>query len=300
MIQPAAARPSYSLDNLNWITALVMALLHVGAFFALFHFTWTNLAVALVMYWLVVGMGVCVGYHRLLTHRGFKTSRAFEYVLVTLATFALEGSPIAWVTTHRIHHQHSDRDGDPHSPREGGFWAHMGWVLFGGRVNDAKALRGKYAPDLLADPYYRWLSTWHWVPMTLFGLALWAVAGHAIAAWAMVVRLVFGLHFTWLVNSATHMWGSRRFETRDDSRNSWWVALLTFGEGWHNNHHAHPVSARHGLAWWEIDVSWMALRVLRGMGLVWDLKVAKVAGIGVERLESPDKYTTLTNAPPAP
>ncbi len=266
----------YSLTSIHWLTAVIMVSLHLGAFWALLHITWSNVAAALFLHWVVVGLGVCIGYHRLLTHRGFKTSRAFEYFLVTCGTFALEGSPSAWVATHRMHHQHSDKEGDPHSPRDGGFWAHMGWILFGDRIHNTAAMRLKYAPDLEGDPYYCWLNTWHWVPMTIFGLGVWAAFGHGMAAWSMVVRMVFGLHFSWFVNSAAHMWGTRRFETRDDSRNNWWVALLTFGEGWHNNHHAHPVSARHGLAWYELDVAWLTLRCFQAAGLVKDIKVAKV------------------------
>jgi stearoyl-CoA desaturase (delta-9 desaturase) len=152
----------------------------------------------------------------------------------------------------------------------------MGWVLFGNRLHNQDPVSSKYAPDLAADAFYRWLTNWHWVPMAVVGVLTIIFAGWGMAAWVMCLRIVLGLHFTWLVNSATHMWGSRRFDTRDDSRNSWWVAMLTFGEGWHNNHHAHPVSARHGLAWWELDLSWLTLRLLRGLGLVWDVKVAKV------------------------
>ena len=271
-----SARPAYSLTTLHWITGAVMGILHVCAFWALFHFTWQNLAGAVALHFVAVGLGVCIGYHRLLTHRGFKTSKAFEYFLVTCGTCALEGSPIAWVATHRRHHQHSDREGDPHSPRDGGFWAHMGWVLFGDRVHYSEEVRQKYAPDLTSDPYYRWLITWHWVPMTVLGLGVWAAFGHGMAAWAMVLRMVVGLHFTWFVNSAAHMWGRRRFDTRDDSRNNWWVAVLTFGEGWHNNHHAHPVSARHGLAWYEFDLAWLTLRACRAVGLIWDVKTARI------------------------
>ncbi|MBA2301310.1 MAG: fatty acid desaturase [Acidobacteria bacterium] len=252
-----------------------MAALHVIAFGALFHFSWRNLAVLLLLHWVVVGLGISIGYHRLLTHRGFKTSKGFEYFLALCGSFALEGGPIFWIATHRVHHQHSDKDGDPHTPRDGGFWAHVGWVLFGHRPHNADPIESKYAPDLAGDPFYRWLTNWHWVPMTVVGLLMIALDGWALAAWGMCLRIVMGLHFTWLVNSATHMWGTRRFDTRDDSKNSWWVAILTFGEGWHNNHHAHPVSARHGLAWWEVDVSWMTLRVLKTLGVVWDVKVAK-------------------------
>ena len=253
-----------------------MASLHGIAIWTLFHFTWSRLIALVVVHWLVVGLGISIGYHRLLTHRGFKTSKPVEYFLALCGSFALEGGPIYWVATHRVHHQHSDKHGDPHTPREGGFWAHMGWVLFGNRLHNQEPVGSKYAPDLGVDAFYRWLTTWHWVPMTVVGLLVIALAGWGMAAWVMCLRIVLGLHFTWLVNSATHMWGSRRFDTRDDSRNSWWVAMLTFGEGWHNNHHAHPVSARHGLAWWELDISWLTLRLLKSLGLVWEVRVAKV------------------------
>jgi stearoyl-CoA desaturase (delta-9 desaturase) len=175
-----------------------------------------------------------------------------------------------------VHHKHSDHEGDPHTPNDGGFWAHVGWILFGDSNHNNTALMAKYAPDLASDPFYRWLNTWHFVPIIVLGLILLAVGGVPLVLWGIFFRVVFGLHATWLVNSATHMWGSRRFQTRDDSRNSWWVALLTFGEGWHNNHHAHPVSARHGLAWYEFDISWITLRALNAVGIVRDLKVAKI------------------------
>ena len=135
----------------------------------------------------------------------------------------------------------------------------------------------RYAPDLGRDVFFRWLTTYHWVPLTVLGLALLAFGGWPLVNWAIFLRVVLGLHATYLVNSATHMWGRRRFMTRDDSKNSWWVALLTFGEGWHNNHHAHPVSARHGLAWYEFDPTWLELKLLRALGLVWDVQAAKAS-----------------------
>src|SRR5205085_8225831 len=124
--------------------------------------------------------------------------------------------------------------------------------------------------------FYRWLNTYHWVPLTTVGLILLAVGGVPMVLWGIFLRVVVGLHGTWLVNSATHMWGTRRFETRDDSRNSWWVALITFGEGWHNNHHAHPTSARHGLAWYEFDPSWLLIKVLKACGVARAVKIASV------------------------
>ena len=269
-------RLPYNLTTMNYITAIVMALFHVCAIAALFFFSWTNFFVALALHWMAVGLGISLGYHRLHTHRGYKTSKTFEYFLAICGTLTLEGGPIFWVATHRVHHKHSDHEGDPHTPHDGGFWAHAGWILFGDSNHNNTAVMSKYAPDLSADPFYRWLNTYHFMTVVVVGLVLLAIGGWPMVLWGIFLRIVFGLHATWLVNSATHMWGTRRFATRDDSRNSWWVALLTFGEGWHNNHHAHPVSARHGLAWYEFDVSWITLKMLNAVGIVRDLKVAKV------------------------
>jgi fatty-acid desaturase len=271
----AAAFEESRYSKVNWITFIVLVWFHVQAIAAFFSFTWTNLIVAAVLYWVAVGLGISMGYHRLHTHRGFKTTRLFEYFLAVCGTLTLEGGPIFWVAVHRLHHQHSDEPLDPHSPRVSGFWAHLGWVLFGEAHHNDTALMSRYAPDLGRDAFYRWLTTYHWVPLTVLGFALLAIGGWPLVNWAIFLRVVVGLHATWLVNSATHLWGRRRFTTGDDSKNSWWVALLTFGEGWHNNHHAHPTSARHGLAWYEFDPTWVELRFLRAIGLVWDVRAAK-------------------------
>jgi stearoyl-CoA desaturase (delta-9 desaturase) len=199
-----------------------------------------------------------------------------EYFLTFCGTLALEGGPIFWVATHRIHHQKSDREGDPHTPREGTWWAHMGWIITGQGLHHDAAVLARYAPDLSRDRVHVWLSNWHWISNVVVGLALLAFGGWSYVMWGIFFRTTFGLHCTWLVNSATHLWGSRRFETRDDSTNNWWVALLSFGEGWHNNHHAHPTSARHGLAWYEVDLNWYAIRTMQALGLAWDIKLAKI------------------------
>jgi fatty-acid desaturase len=273
-----AAQPGTSrYSKINWLTCLVLVVFHVLAVTALFQFTWTNLLVALFLYWVAVGLGISMGYHRLHTHRGFKTPRLFEYFLALCGTLTLEGGPIFWVAIHRQHHQHSDQPADPHTPRVSGFWSHLGWVIFGEAQHNDTAIMSRYAPDLGRDPFYHWLTTYHWVPLTVLGLGLLAVGGWPMVNWAIFLRVVVGLHATWLVNSATHMWGHRRFATKDDSKNSWWVAALTFGEGWHNNHHAHPVSARHGLAWYEFDPTWIELKLLSALGIVWDVRVAKVS-----------------------
>ena len=262
--------------RLNWTTTIAMTLFHLGAIAALFVFSWRNLAVAVFLYWVATGLGISLGYHRLHTHRSYKTPRLLEYFLAICGSLTLEGGPITWVATHRIHHQKSDHDGDPHSPREGMWWAHVGWILFGESLDKLTGIVSKYAPDLGRDRFYVLLNKYHWVPLTVLGVALYAIGGWPMFLWGICVRVVFGLHATWLVNSATHMWGRRRFATRDDSRNNWWVALLTFGEGWHNNHHAHPTSARHGLAWYEFDPSWLTLKLLRRLGLA---KAVQCAGL---------------------
>ena len=150
----------------------------------------------------------------------------------------------------------------------------MGWMMFGEALHNDAALMARYAPDLGRDPFYRWLTKFHWLPLTLLGLALLAVGGWPLVNWAIFLRVIVGLHATWMINSATHVFGTRRFNTTDDSRNSWWISLLTFGEGWHNNHHAHPTSIRHGLTWYEFDQTWILVKLLRALGLVWDLRIA--------------------------
>jgi stearoyl-CoA desaturase (delta-9 desaturase) len=261
---------------LNWITALTVILFHVGAVAALFMFNWRAFLVALFLYWMATGLGISMGYHRLHTHRGYKCPLWLEYFFAICGTLTLEGGPLFWVAVHRVHHQNSDQHGDPHSPRDGVFWSHMGWIMFGDGNHNNTKLMSKYCPDLAKHWFYRVLNTWHWVPMVVLAAILFAIGGLPMMFWGIFVRVVFGLHATWLVNSATHLWGGRRFATRDDSRNSWWVALLTFGEGWHNNHHANPTSVRHGLAWYEVDHSWILANILERVGLIWDLKIASL------------------------
>ena len=260
----------------NWITVMFMGLFHVGAVVALFMFSWKAFLLGIFMYWIAGSLGIGMGYHRLLTHRGYKTPKWMEYFLTVCGTLALEGGPIFWVGTHRMHHQNTDKEGDPHSPRDGGFWAHMGWIMTGKAVHNKSAALLPYVPDLRKDRFHVWISEWHWLPMVGLGVALLALGGWPYVMWGVFFRTVMGLHFTWLVNSATHMWGTQRFMTGDTSTNSFWVAMLTFGEGWHNNHHAVPQSARHGIAWYEIDLNWYGIWVLKTLGLAWDVSLAKL------------------------
>jgi fatty-acid desaturase len=272
--------------GVNWFTAIILALFHVGAVAALFMFSWRNLAVAAILYYVATGLGISMGYHRLHTHRSYKVPLWLEYFFAVCGSLTLEGGPIFWVATHRLHHQFSDLPGDPHSPNDGAFWSHVGWILFGETNHNNTKLMSKYAPDLARHRFYVWLNDYHWIPGTLLGLALLAIGGLPMMLWGICLRVVVGLHATWLVNSATHMWGGRRFATRDGSRNNWWVAVISFGEGWHNNHHAHPTSARHGLAWYEFDPSWLLVKALRFFGVAKAVHAASVdTGIG-EREEA--------------
>jgi stearoyl-CoA desaturase (delta-9 desaturase) len=269
--------------RINWSTAIAMVVFHVGAVAALFFWSWQALVAFVVTAWVAGSLGIGMGYHRLLTHRGYKAPKLVEYFLSVCGTIALEAGPISWVATHRIHHAHSDREGDPHTPRDGRWWAHMGWILRGTAQQHDEATLWRYTPDLMRDPFHRLLNRFHYVPLILLAGLLYAAGGWGAVMWGVFLRTTVGLHMTWLVNSATHMWGSRRFKTEDDSRNTWWVALVTWGEGWHNNHHAHPVSAKHGLAWYEIDVNWWGIRALQFMRLAKAVKYIDIDGAPVRR-----------------
>ena len=270
--------PQQRSDEFNWVFFVTIGLFHLLALAAIvqsaFHFRWSSVVVFFAVWLFGQNVGIGMSYHRQLTHRGYVTPKWLEYLMAACGTMALQGGPLYWVAVHRMHHQYTDKPGDPHSPRDGAWWSHMGWILNGSLHNESKVL-SRYAPDLAKDPVYQWLSKYHWVPVTVVGVALlfggaafggWA-CGISWVLWGVFLRVTIGMHVTWLVNSATHMWGSQRFKDRDDSTNNWVVALLTGGEGWHNNHHAHPVSARHGMAWYEIDFNYMGIRLLQLLGL---------------------------------
>lgn len=257
------------------LTFYIMLLFHLGALAAPFFFNWKAVLASVFFLWLAGGFGIGMGYHRLLTHRGYKTYKWLEYLMTLCATLSLEGGPFFWVAIHRVHHQNTDKEGDPHSPRDGGFWAHMGWIITGRALHNHSPELLPYVPDLRKEKFYRWISEWHWVPITVLGVVLLATGGVSWLLWCIFFRTVVGLHATWLVNSATHMWGKQRFLTGDTSKNSFWVAILSFGEGWHNNHHAHPQSARHGLRWYEFDLNWYGISALEKIGLAWDVKLPK-------------------------
>ena len=284
-------------SEINWVTTFFMAAFHVGAIAALFFFTWKALFVAIVLWWISGSLGIGMGYHRLLTHRGYRTPKWVEYFLTFCGTLTLEGGPIFWVATHRIHHQFTDQEGDPHSPRDGKWWSHMGWILTGRSMHHDTTTLARYVPDLARDRFHVWITKYHYLPIVALGLLLLISGGLPFLLWGVFLRTVVGLHATWLVNSATHIWGSRRFATRDDSTNNWLVAVLTFGEGWHNNHHAHPTSARHGLRWYEVDMNWYGIWMLKVLGLAKQIQFTQLAPLFPGRnLSASETELTSTNA----
>jgi fatty-acid desaturase len=281
------ALPTGQRNAIHWGNGIFLVVAHLGAVAALFFWSWPAVISAIGLYWVAGSLGIGMGFHRLLTHRGYKVPNLVEYFLVTCGSLAVEGGPIQWVATHRMHHAHTDRVGDPHTPRDGGWWAHIGWIVRGTAQDHDDATIARYAPDLIKDRYYVFLSRYRYAPLMVLGIALLVLGGWSVMLWGVFLRLTLALHATWLVNSATHLWGKTRFQTGDDSRNSWWVALLTFGEGWHNNHHAYPTSARHGLRWYEIDVNWLGIRALQLVGLAYGIKRVRFSASTSEwRLES--------------
>lgn len=284
--------------RLDWTNILYFTALHAGAVFALWTFSWTALAVFAALLWLSFSVGIGVTYHRLLTHRGYTIPKPLEYVFTVFGMLASEGGAISWVAMHRMHHTLSDRPGkDLHTPKDGFFWSHIGWILTKTGF-DLREVEKRYAPEMVADPVHRVLNRLHVLPNVLVGLALYAWGGWPLVVWGVFLRLVVGLHATWFVNSAAHTWGYRTFDTPEGSTNLWWVGLVAWGEGWHNNHHAFQRSARHGLAWWEVDVNWIIIRAMEKVGLARDVQLLP-EGAERFRIKKAPAATELASQPVA-
>lgn len=262
-------------ERINWRDSAIIVSFHLLLIPAFYFFSWQNVAAMLIGNWIVGSLGVGLGYHRLLTHRSFKAAKWLEYTLTIFGTMAVQSEPYKWVATHRLHHQFTETDKDPHSTRPGFWWAHMLWIMKGTAQDHDEATFKKYVPDLLKDKGQVLIAKFYYVPLIVSGLILFAIGGWGMVLWGVFARVVFGWHSTWLVNSATHMWGTRRFETTDDSTNNPIIAILTFGEGWHNNHHAQPSSARHGLRWYQFDQNWLTIRLFEKLGWVKQVKEFK-------------------------
>ncbi len=257
----------YGPENYGKVVFLAIHAAVVAVFFV--PVTWPAVALCVGCYYLRI-FGITAGFHRYFAHRAFKTSRVFQFCLGFLGCSAVQKGPLWWAANHRRHHKHSDRDDDPHSPvRHGLWWSHIGWVL--------STKHDGMDPDEIKDfskyPELRALEFFHWVPGALMAYGCYLIAGWSGVVWGFIVSTVFLYHGTFLVNSVCHLLGTRRYQTGDQSRNNWWVAILTMGEGWHNNHHHFMSSARLGWKWWEIDVGYYLLKILSIPRVVWDLRV---------------------------
>jgi stearoyl-CoA desaturase (delta-9 desaturase) len=276
-------RRRFNWKRLDWAVVIGLVAMHVGALAAPFFFSWSGLIVAVLLYWVTGPIGIALCYHRLLTHRSFETPRWFEYVLTVCGCLAWQGGPVQWVGVHRIHHRHSDADLDPHTPNHGFTWAHMLWCMH----KEADGIHGvDAAKDLMRDPGLRFLNKFFWVPQfALLGLvflggelaANWGLhtSGLSWVLWGVCLRTALCYHITWFVNSATHTWGYRNYDTDDRSTNLWWVALLSLGEGWHNNHHGDQRAATTSRHWYEVDFTGMTIRVLSWVGLARNIVMPK-------------------------
>jgi stearoyl-CoA desaturase (delta-9 desaturase) len=265
---------------------------HAIAALAVFpwFFSWTGVVLLLTGIIVFGTLGINIGYHRLLTHKGFSCPRWLEYTLAIVGLCSLQEAPACWAAIHRRHHQFADEDEDPHSPVVSFFWAHMGWVLKGTYGLQRATLIDRYAKDLLRQPFYAWLEKRHrgdkivlasWLVYFLAGFGVIALSGASLVdaaqfglsllVWGAALRTVMVWHITWSVNSVTHVWGYRNYQTPDSSRNNPVIGIMAGGEGWHNNHHADPRSARHGHKWWEFDLAWLIIWLLERLGLVWNV-----------------------------
>lgn len=278
--------------RLNWTYSLTIVIVHLLGFLAFvpYLFSWTAFVVFILGIH-VFGQGITIGYHRLLTHRSFKTPKWLEHLFAILGICSMQDTPARWVSVHRMHHVHSDEVPDPHSPRVNFWWSHMGWLMFVNRQTYSVAGLEKFAKDLLRDPFYMRLETnplaqffyiFAQIPVFFalgFGLSFffsWELSaavqlGLSMVMWGVIMRVIAVWHITWSVNSLSHMFGYRLYDTGEGSRNNWFVALVTVGEGWHNNHHEDPSAASVQHRWWEIDISYYEIKLLEFLGLASDV-----------------------------
>jgi stearoyl-CoA desaturase (delta-9 desaturase) len=257
--------------DFGWLVSLPFYAVHVAAVVGvvLVGFSWQGVALALGLYYLRM-FGVTGGYHRYFSHRTYRTSRAFQFFLAVLAQTSVQKGALWWAAHHRDHHKYSDTPKDPHSYRDYGFWySHVGWIL-STETEDTDYSR---IPDMARYPELRWLNNWHLVPPVTLAVGLWLVGGWPALVWGFFVSTTLLWHGTFTINSLSHIWGKRRYATTDDSKNNPVLAIVTMGEGWHNNHHYYPRSVRQGFHWWQIDMTYYVLRALAAVGLVWDLHV---------------------------
>ena len=264
----AAEEPDGLWIRFGGISAFLYWAIHASCLFAFYTgVSMADIGLFLATFWTRM-FGITGGFHRYFAHRSYKTSRPVQFALAFLGTSAVQKGPLWWAGTHRIHHRYSDQPGDPHSPRVSFWYSHQGWI-FDPQWGETRVGEIK---DFAKFPELVWLNQWHIVPPIVLAFLCYAVGGFSGLIWGMVISTVVGWHATYTINSLSHRWGRARFETGDDSLNNAVLALLTLGEGWHNNHHRFMNSTRQGFYWWEIDLTFYILSAMNAVGLVWDMK----------------------------
>ncbi len=292
-ITTALPRPiGVVLRKIEWPYTLTVIIFHLLALLAFLPwlFSWSGVWVMIAGLFVFGSIGINLCYHRILTHRGLVCPKWLEYSFAALGVCCMQDTPARWVAVHRLHHVYSDKRDDPHSPLAGFFWGHMGWMFLKNDNLDRLEIYSRFAKDILRDPFYKKLETTLLYPLILLGswflffligfitqlvvcrsFAEAAQFGASLVIWGVFVRTVAVWHITWSVNSLAHIFGYRNYDTADDSRNNWFVALIAVGEGWHNNHHADARSAKHGHRWFEIDLTFTFVQLLEYLGLAKDV-----------------------------
>ncbi len=274
-VQSLPKRHQMAFENVIGFIAIHLVAL-TAIFLPQYTFSWSAVGVMLVLVWMTGSLGICLGFHRYLTHRSFELPKWLANFFVLMGTLAMQASPITWVGQHRMHHANSDTDKDPYNASKGFWWSHLGWTFYKTHdFHDKRKLLG-YTRDFSNDKFYQFLSNNMVLVQAMLGVVLYLMGGIPWVVWGIFVRLAVVYQQTMSVNSAAHKWGYQNFDTGDRSTNCWWVGIIAWGEGWHNNHHALPKSARHGLRSWEIDTTWMVICGLKALGLATDVQVATI------------------------
>jgi stearoyl-CoA desaturase (delta-9 desaturase) len=265
---PAIEEPDGWWARVGGVSAAIYWGIHVSCLVAIYTgVSVVDVALLAVTYWARL-FGITGGFHRYFSHRSYKTSRAVQFGLAFLGTSSIQKGPLWWAGTHRLHHRYSDQPGDPHSPRVSFWYSHQAWIF----DPQWQYTRISEIRDFAKFPELVWLNQWHIAPPLILSLVCYAIGDLSGLVWGMGISTVALWHSTYSINSLSHRWGSTRFDTGDDSRNNLFLALLTLGEGWHNNHHRFMNSVRQGFYWWEIDVTYYVLRIMNAAGLIWDMK----------------------------
>lgn len=261
--------------KLNKPTITFFIFLHLGALLAFIPstFCWSAVGLMLFMYWLTASVGICLGFHRYLTHRSMIMSRWLDCFVIFCGTLACQNGPLKWVAQHRMHHQSSDTRDDPHDACQGFWWSHIQWMFYDRHKFDNVTRLRKYTKDINHDKFYQFLDKYFIYIQIALGILFYLIGGISWVVWGIFVRLVLVYHATWLVNSACHIWGYTNYITKDLSKNNWFVALLTFGEGWHSNHHYRPKSARAGVNWYELDLTYFLINSLEKLKLIKNVNI---------------------------